>query len=225
MCDCRRQRALVVGLFGAVVSGTAEHTMALSAHPLALQVIRRHAMIGMLHAATPAAPLPTIHGAMTAGGAVAGAGGQLEADSGDYGLLAVLCVVLRGLCGSVWLEETGLLGEEIGAVVGALAAVTLPPVLVHGSLSVGGGGGMARGALEQLWHPLMSLRHNNGQGRHAMLSLFARHDLPHAEGSRLFGEPCMLVTKKLFGPLCALAARGDYPQQGVRCSHAVPTAP
>ena len=73
---------------------------------------------------------------------------------------------------------------------------------------------MARVALEQLWQPLMSLRHRSGQGRHALLSLFARHDLPHAEGSRLFGEPCMLVTKKLLGPLCALAARGDTPQEG-----------
>ena len=133
-----RQRALAVGLFGRVVSGNAEHSMALSAHPLALQVIRRHAMVGMLHAATPAAMPPPAHGAMTAG-AAAVAGGQLEEDSGDYGLLALLCVALRGLCGSIWLEEVGLLGEEIGAVIGALAVVTLPPVLGHGSLSVGGG--------------------------------------------------------------------------------------
>jgi hypothetical protein len=196
-----RQRALAAGLFGSLL--TSDLAEQLSTHPVALQVIRRHGMIGLLHAATPAATT-----ALSVSASVAPSSSSPEEKSADYGLLAAVALALRRLCCSIWLEETGLLGEEIGAVLGALVAVTLPPVLAAGRAG-SSDSGICRLALEQLWLPLMHEQHNGETNRHVILSLFVRHDLLHGESSRLFGEPSLLVSKRLLGALCALAARGD----------------
>ena len=52
-----------------------------------------------------------------------------------------------------------------------------------------------------------------GTDRLVVLSLFARHDLPHVESSRLFGELSLLVSKQPTNALCALAARGGVVEE------------
>lgn len=96
-----RQQALAVGLFGSLL--TNELAVPLSKHPLCLQVVRRHGMVGLLHAATPAATNKC--------------SGEASAQGG---LLTAVSFAIRRMCRSVWLEETGVLGEEIGAVLGAV---------------------------------------------------------------------------------------------------------
>ena len=159
-------------------------------------------MVGLLHAATPAASAVT-----------GNPNSRPEEASAQYGLLAAVSFAVRRICCSVWLEDTGLLGEELGAVLGALVKVTLPPVLSSEPTASSGYHSsfydcITKLALEQLWLPLMQERHNGGSDRLVILSLFARHDLPHAETSRLFGEPSLLISKQLIGALCALTARG-----------------
>lgn len=207
-----RQQALAAGLFGSLLTENCQLAEQLSKHSLCLQVIRRHGMVGLLHAATPGAAAFTVGAA-----AINGTGctnSRPEEASAHNGLLAAVSLAIRRLSRSIWLEEVGLLGEEIGAVLSALVKVTLPPALGYGTL------GSAyqysslhnctvRLALEQLWLPLVKERHKDKSGRLVILSLFARHDLPHAETSRLFGEPSLLISKQLLGALCALAACGD----------------
>lgn len=194
-----RQQALAAGLFGSLL--TSEFAVQLSRHPLCLQVVRRHGMVGLLHAATPAATTMT--------------SGEVSA---QCGLLTAVSFAVRRMCCSVWLEETGVLGEEIGAVLGALVQVTLPPVTGQEPTTspdrcTSFRECITRLALEQLWLPLVQERHNGETDRLVILSLFARHDLPHAETSRLFGEPSLLISKQLVGALCALAARGGASEQ------------
>eukprot|EP01043_Picozoa_sp_COSAG02_P014187 COSAG02_NODE_580_length_20059_cov_3.703908_9_plen_1076_part_00 len=195
-----RQQAVAAGLFGTLLTG--DLAVQMSRHPLCLQIIRRHGMVGLLHAATPAASAVT-----------GNPNSRPDEASAQYGLLAAVSLAVRRICCSVWLEETGLLGEELGAVLGALVKVTLPPVLASEPTASLGNHSffydcITKLALEQLWLPLMQERHKGGADRLVILSLFARHDLPHAETLRLFGEPSLLISKQLIRALCALAARG-----------------
>ncbi len=211
-----RQQAVAAGLFGSLL--TSELATQMSRHSLCLQIIRRHGMVGLLHAATPAASAMT--GGATSVTVTGNPNGRPEEASAQYGLLAAVSLAVRRISCSVWLEETGLLGEELGALVGALVKVTLtlPPAL--GSELTGSSGHhssfhacITQLALEQLWLPLIQERHQGGTDRLVILSLFARHDLPHAESTRLFGEPSLLISKQLIGALCALAARGGVVEE------------
>jgi len=201
-----RQRALAVQTFTALLS---DHP-SLAEHPVALQVCRRHGMTGMLHAVTIAAgdggepfdspPVPTA----VPGVAIANA---------EKELLSALSAAMLRLCGSSWLS--GALGEELGAMLAALSAVTLAPPAAseaapHAVLAVET---LRAVALSELWLPLMSqLNRHSGEAADtlALMSLFALHDLPHAEGSRLFGEPSALVASA-FEALCALVEYGPLP--------------
>ena len=200
-----RQRALAVQTFAALLS---DHP-SLAEHPVALQVCRRHGMTGMLHAATIAAgdggePLDSPPGPAAVPAAVANA---------EKELLSALSAAMLRLCGSSWLS--GALGEELGAMLAALCAVTLAPPAAseaapHAVLAMEG---LRAVALGELWLPLMSLlNRHSGEAADtlALMSLFALHDLPHAEGSRLFGEPSALVAST-FEALCALVEYGPLP--------------